>query len=135
MKPSALIAVAVFIFLCAGPVFVSGCGKKGPPRPPEGESIAPPTGLTYEIKENTAHLRWKTQDDSNAGQFEIFKAEQPVEGCNGCPVKFEMIRKVPADQTSFAYELSRGTRYYFRVRSVESGDRTSDYSNTVRFEH
>lgn len=134
MKRSVWINAFVFgvIFLCLS---VSGCGKKGPPRPPEKDEIAAPAELTYEIKGDMVHLRWKISDDSNAERFEIFRAEQSVVDCKGCPVKFEVVEKVPSDQTSVDYPLGAGVRYYFRIRSAGSGDGKSSYSNTVRFEH
>ena len=124
--------VAGFLCLCLA---ASGCGKKGPPRPPEGDEIAAPAQLTYEIKEDMVHLRWKLPDGTNVEQVEIFRAEQFMADCKGCPVKFERIEKVPADQTSFDSPVETDMRYYFRVRALGPGDLKSGYSNTVRFDH
>lgn len=133
MKRSLWIKAFVFGLLIF-PLAVSGCGKKGPPRPPKVDEITAPARLTYEIKGDMVHLRWKIADGSNAERFEVYRAEQSVADCKGCPVKFEMIEKLPSDQTSVDYPVETGTRYYFRVRSTGTGDRKSDYSNTVRFE-
>lgn len=135
-KSLIILAVAV---LCFG---VAGCGKKGPPLPPENRSgkVAAPYELKAVLLESDIHLVWKHETNVETAAlkpefFEIFMARKTFEACEGCPFEFEPAGRVEAHMTEFFVPAEKGFKYYFRVRAVDSDNIMSPYSKTVQIEN
>ena len=120
----------------------SGCGKKGPPLPPEikGQKITAPFDLKYTPGDKEIILSWNHKIDKEMAAvkpegFEIFMAEKPFEACEGCPFEFKMIGVVSMPSMEFSTPIEKGFKYYFRVQATGDNDMRSEYSKTVQFEY
>jgi predicted small lipoprotein YifL len=123
-------------------LLASGCGKKGPPLPPEikGQKIAAPFDLKYAYGKKIIVLSWNHRiDNENAVikplGFEIFMARKTFEACEGCPFKFKKIGFVSAPSMEFTIPIEKGYKYYFRVQATGDDNMRSEYSKTVQFEY
>lgn len=119
-----------------------GCGKKGPPLPPDikGKTISAPFDLKYTSNDNEIRLAWNHKIDTETAfvkpaGFEVFMAKKTFEACEGCPFEFEMINFVQMPSTAFSRKLEKGFKYYFRVQAVDDDNMRSEYSKTVQFEY
>ena len=154
-KPHAKLPGAAAIFLAAviwmaSAAVLAGCGKKGPPEPPNGSRPPRVADLNYMVSENTVKLSWTIPQPDEKAQypvsgFLIFQYQQPLyeRECTNCPVIFTQIGDVPVrggtggrDESLplvFVETLERGYRYKFKVKAY-SDDRTSGAdSNLVEF--
>lgn len=129
-----LLSVLLFVF--------SGCGKKGPPMPPEikGQKIAAPFDLKYILGDSNITLSWNHKIDTETAAvipegFEIFMAQKTFDACVGCPFEFKKIRNVPLSPMVFSIQIEKGFKYYFRVQAMGHHDMRSEYSKTVQFEY
>ncbi|MBC2704647.1 hypothetical protein [Desulfobacula sp.] len=120
----------------------SGCGKKGPPLPPEtkGQKIAAPFDLKYTPGDKEITLSWNHKIDTETAAvkpegFEIFMAKKTFEACEGCPFEFKTIGVVSMPSMEFYTRIEKGFKYYFRVQATGDNDMRSEYSKTVQFEY
>ncbi len=132
-----------FIVVCGIVLLiVSGCGKKAPPLPLEikGQKITAPVNLETSIINQKVHLSWQHQIDKEKALikpdgFEIYMARKTVEGCEGCPFKFNLIGFVSIPSMAFSTPVEKGFVYYFRARAVSDDEIRSEYSKTIQFEY
>jgi predicted small lipoprotein YifL len=141
MNGKNICTIAVLLCFCAVLPFVTGCGQKGPPLPPEikGQKIAPPHGLKYLVRGNRIILSWKHVPDREKAAvmpraFHVFMAKRTVQACEGCPFQFKRVGTAYMPSKQFALILQKGFRYYFRVQAVGPGNMKSGYSKTVQVE-
>ncbi|NOX33883.1 MAG: hypothetical protein GXP56_09125 [Deltaproteobacteria bacterium] len=120
----------------------SGCGKKGPPTPPEikGLRIAAPFDLKYSSGDKEISLSWDHRIDPETAfvkpeGFEIFMAKKTFESCTGCPFEFKKKGFVSMPAMKFSTPIEKGFKYYFRIRAIGNDDMKSEYSKTVQFEY
>lgn len=120
----------------------SGCGKKGPPLPPEikGQKIAAPFDLKYRVVDNEIILSWNHKIDAETAfvkpdNFEIFMAKKTFEACEGCPFEFNPAGTVSMPSMEFTTGIQKGFKYYFRVQAMGDDAMRSEYSKTVQFEY
>ena len=135
-----------FVFLGAGILFLlSGCGKKGPPVPPNknanaADIPAAPTGLKYTLNDRDLTLSWTCASLQNQEQgptvegFEVFMATKSLAGCQGCPFVFKSLGVVPMPRKSFVYNLDQDLHYYFRVQTLGRDNIKSKVSDTLYIE-
>jgi len=132
------------IWVIFGIVFfiLFGCGKKGPPLPPEikGQIIAAPFDLTYTVDKTRIALSWKHKIDGKTAivkpeGFEIFRVKKTFEDCEGCPFAFEKIGLVSVPSMEFVSKIEKGFKYYFRVQAIGDNDMRSEFSKTVQYEY
>ncbi|MBU8850304.1 MAG: lipoprotein [Desulfobacterales bacterium] len=120
----------------------SGCGKKGPPLPPEikGQKIAAPFDLKYTLGDKEIILSWNHKIDTETAVvkpegFEIFMAKKTFKACVGCPFEFKKTGVVSMPSMEFTTRIEKGFKYYFRVQATGNDDMRSEYSKTVQFEY
>ncbi|MBU1343072.1 MAG: hypothetical protein KKE44_07615 [Proteobacteria bacterium] len=138
-------AVATVLIMVLGTVFFlafSGCGKKGPPLPPEikGQKILAPYDLKYTLGDTGMMLSWnhKIDDETAAVKpegYEIFMAKKTFEACEGCPFEFKTIGFVAAPSMEFNAKIKKGFKYYFRIQATGDDNMRSEYSKTIQFDY
>ena len=133
----ALLVLSINLFF-----IFSGCGKKGPPLPPEikGWVIAAPFDLKHTLNDDTMNLSWNHEIDKETAVikpegFEIHMAKKTYEECAGCPFKFNKIGSVSMPAMEFVFKLHKGFKYYFRIQAVGEDNTKSEYSNTLQIEN
>jgi predicted small lipoprotein YifL len=119
-----------------------GCGKKGPPLPPEikGQEISTPFDLKYALDGKKITLSWNHKiDKENAvikpDGFKIFMAKKTFKKCASCPFKFNNIASVAIPSMEFIFELEKGFKYYFRVQALGEDNMKSEYSKTIQVDY
>lgn len=131
-----LMGCCIFLFLA------SGCGKKGPPLPPEikGQKISAPFDLKYTIDDTGLRLSWRHTVDADTAAvkpdaFEIFMAQKTFDACEGCPFEFKSMGLVSMPSMDVAIKIEKGFKYYFRIQATGKDNMRSEYSKTIHFEH
>jgi predicted small lipoprotein YifL len=121
---------------------MTGCGRKGPPLPPQYEEPPIVGDLQYEIKDNTVALRWSApalqkQKENTAAGARLYRSRTSLKetGCKNCPPVFLMIRSIPLQSGVMQYteRLEHGYRYTYKVVLYDSNHREGADSNIVRF--
>src|ERR1051326_186042 len=85
--------------------------------------VAPSSLIATATSGTSIKLTWSDSNTTESG----FSIER---GLDGCP--FGLIGSTATNVTSYTSGgLSSGVRYYYRVRAVDSGNKTSPYSNTA----
>jgi hypothetical protein len=142
---------AVAVCLTAGGI-IWGCGKKGPPQPPRGDSPPQVSDLAYSIAGSTVRLSWtlpRTTAKANTPVtgFLIYQYKQPAHEreCSNCPVIFEKVGDVPVrgnerEQAGtqpivFVQTLEPGYRYIFKVTAYNKAGVASKDSDRVEFQY
>lgn len=119
-----------------------GCGKKGPPLPPEikGQKISAPFDLKYVLDGKKITLSWNHEIDKERAiikpeGFKIFMAKKTFKECASCPFKFDSIASVARPSKEFIFELDKGFKYYFRVQATGEDNMKSEYSKTIQVDY
>ena len=119
-----------------------GCGKKGPPLPPEikGQKISAPFDLKYALDGKKITLSWNHEIDKEIAiikpdGFTIFMAKKTFQKCASCPFKFDSIESVAMPSKEFIFELDKGFKYYFRVQATGEDKMESEYSKTIQVDY
>ena len=130
--------------------FLSGCGKKAPPKPPLHEVLPIVTDLSYSIDEDKLKLTWtvpkvKQKVKSDLSGFVIYRSKKPFSesDCLNCPVVFKRIANIPINANSsgnlkkdiITYNeiLEKGCRYIYKVTVYADNGVTGDDSNQIDF--
>ena len=128
------------IVLCFLVIMVGGCGKKGPPRPPEKKKLPRVEDLRAVVADAGVVLTWTIPSDKgDVVGFNVYrsKSEPAISDCPGCSREFELLTsmKVKAKQTQFQvidqYIGARG-RFYYRVAPFDQRDRFGPESNETK---
>ena len=142
-------ALAVAVCLTAGGI-IWGCGKKGPPQPPRGDSPPRVSDLDYSIEGNTVRLSWTLPQTTAKAKtpvtgFLIYQYKQSAHEreCTNCPVIFEKVGDVPVRDNErkqpgtqpivFVQTIEPGYRYIFKVTAYSRAGTASKDSNHVEF--
>lgn len=128
-------------------LFMSGCGKKGPPVPPRRVVLPAVNDLVSVLVDDKVILTW-TVPERRGGKgpsitgFVVHKARNPVKEseCKNCPVKYMAVAEIPAGskgksgKIEYTGELEKGFKYFFKVTafSEETAAVIQD-SNIVEF--
>ena len=125
------------VVLCFLGIVVGGCGKKGPPRPPEQKKLPRVEDLRALVADVGVVLTWTiTSGKGDVAGFNVYrsKSEPAISDCPGCTREFELLTTitVKAEQTQFKivdqYIGGRG-RFYYRVAPFDERDRPGPESN------
>ncbi|MCK5508669.1 MAG: hypothetical protein KAI50_09135 [Desulfobacterales bacterium] len=142
-----LIIGAFSVFLSG---FLSGCGKKAPPKPPLHEVPPIVTDLSYTINGDKLKLTWtvpkvKQKVKSGLSGFVIYRSKKPFSKseCLNCPVVFKRIADIPIkangsgnlkkDIITYNGILEKGCRYIYKVIVYADNGMTGDDSNQIDF--
>ncbi len=136
--------IGAALFLCGWVIMVSalqGCGKKGPPVPPAipGQTLMAPRELKGELRDGIIHLTWQYggSDDHSVLKpetFELFTAEIPLDGCEGCPLVFGKTGTAPMPSMRLTQPAAPGRRYTFKVRAVARNGMVGEFSRMVQID-
>lgn len=145
--------LALFFFTLVGLSFLwVGCGKKGPPRPPELGSPPAVKDLSYAIHNQIVELSWTVpgaadRSASSPVGYKVFRSKLSVEesNCEKCPIRFVEIGDIPVQMKQsktpkptkmrFTEVLEPGYRYIYKVIVYDADGKGSKDSNTVKFDH
>ncbi len=131
-------ARAVLFGVCLALLVLAGCGKKGPPVPPQAPQ--PPRAVKLKILSDgpAIVLQWQVDPAGvrHVRSFQILEAASPqgAEKCRGCPLVFQRIGVVERGsgkngKYSFRTRVRPGFRYTFKIRSM--GRSAGLYSDSV----
>ncbi len=142
---------AVFVILIAAvtgiSLFLSGCGKKGPPVPPRQVALPAVNDLVSVLEDDRVILTWtvpeiKEKKGPFITGFVVHKAKNPVQEseCKNCPVKYKAVAEImagsegKAGKMKYAGQLEKGFKYFFKVTAFSEGTASgSKDSNIVEF--
>lgn len=147
--PVWVVALQLIAVLTA--VAFTGCGKKGPPRPP-GQEPAPAAvnDLTKTISGGTLILTWTSAAEKGAALkgvagYHVYRSKRPEteSDCQDCPLIFQRVAVIPFEKGEsagqaphqFAYRepLENGYHYIYKVVGFSRGGAIGKDSNTVNF--
>jgi hypothetical protein len=142
-------ALAVAVCLTVSGL-IWGCGKKGPPQPPRGDSPPRVSDLDYSIEGNTVKLSWTLPRTTAKAKTPVtgfliyqFKQSAHERECTNCPVIFERVGDVPVRNNEgkqpgarpivFVQTIEPGYRYIFKVTAYNKAGTAGKDSNHVEF--
>lgn len=138
-------AVAVMVVVLS----VSGCGRKGPPVPPQQVAVPAVNDLMSLIEGNNIILTWTVPETKDKRSptitgFVIHHAKYPVSEkiCENCPINYKPVAEVAADskgkdgEMKYIRQLDKGFKYFFKVTAY-SKNMTSESrdSNIIKFDY
>jgi hypothetical protein len=134
-KPILFFIFFISAILLSG-FFISGCGKKGPPKMIRKslELLKPVQNIEYQIHKNNIVLKWESNYKKAIDGFEIFMAKQDIKKCQGCPVVFIKIDFLSPGKTRYQKELKQGNRYFFKIITSGANNIKSSDSETIKIE-
>ena len=144
LKPPAVnLPAGVFkAWLLAGLLLAAsaGCGVKAPPVPP---NVKPPvvSAFTHTLADGTLSLSWSLSGDSPTPQsYTVYRSRTPLadKPCPGCPLVFERVRTIPADNRAggtVVLPLAAGYRYGFKMTATTADGLEGPDSGTIRFNY
>ncbi len=128
----------MLVLVCA---MCLGCGKKGPPRPPDTQPPPPACSFTGENVEGKARLTWNQSGCVAGGEsdgFKVFMAREKSEkdACRNCPMNFQLVATVHVgkfnpwqttpDKAVHVEPIQDGYRYVFKVVAFGPGGDSQD---------
>ena len=130
----------------------SGCGQKGPPRPPSRPLLPAIKDLAFNIHDGRVELTWTVpvtgdRKGSYPAAVKVFRSRVPVEeaGCKNCPIRYTMAGDIPIQKRrsdisepirmSYAELIEPGYRYIFKVIVYDEDGTGGRDSNVVRFDY
>jgi len=128
-------------------LFLSGCGKKGPPVPLRQITLPAVNDLVSVVEDDRVILTWtvpeiKEKKGPFIAGFAVHKAKNPVQEseCKNCPVKYEVVAEITAgsegnaEKMKYAGQLEKGFKYFFKVTAFsEKTASVGKDSNIVEF--
>jgi predicted small lipoprotein YifL len=144
LKRLILILIAVVFLL-------PGCGKKGPPLPPQQKPIPAVSDLKYSIDGNMLTLTWTIPKEKEEAQtafdgFIVYKYKGPISDsvCKNCPKLFQQVSDIPADipidipghgnkNLEYLEEIEKGFVYTYKVVLYTKRGAQSRDSNYINF--
>lgn len=132
--------LSVFILFCCLDLFLGGCGKKGPPKPPIKKELPKVNNLQAVVVDSGVRITWTMDSrDEEAAGFKVYRSiPQPeTDNCPGCQRNFEIINTVRASRGETRFELVdpdfEGKGYfYYKVIPFDKKDRPGPDSNESR---
>jgi hypothetical protein len=129
-----------------------GCGKKGPPRPPQRPLPPVVKDLGHTIQGNIVELSWTLPGTAGGSAAEpaaikVLRATQTSEeiGCESCPFRFVVAAEIPlhakaSDRSGlrilrYSEMIDPGFRYIYKVIIFDEYGIGGKNSNIVKFDH
>jgi len=128
-----------------------GCGKKGPPAPPQQKPVPAVSDLKYSIDGNILTLTWTIPKEKEKAKtalngFIVYRSKRPISDspCKNCPKLFQKMSDIPADITNAATgnenknieyreEIEKGFVYTYKVVLYTKSGAQSRDSNYINF--
>jgi predicted small lipoprotein YifL len=128
-----------------------GCGKKGPPAPPQQKPVPAVSDLKYSIDGDILTLTWtipkeKEKVKTAFNGFIVYRYKRPVSDspCKNCPKVFQRVSDIPVDITNdapgyenknieYREEIEKGFVYTYKVVLYEKSGAQSRDSNYINF--
>jgi hypothetical protein len=144
--------VALFLVLAGSSLLWVGCGKKGPPRPPQRPLPPKVRDLAYTLRDDRVELRWivpATADGkaSPPAAVKVFRARLSAEesDCENCPIRYTVsadipIQKKQSDKSGpirmrYTESIEPGYRYIYKVTVYDEYGIGGKDSNIVKFDY
>jgi predicted small lipoprotein YifL len=114
-------------------VVVSGCGRKGPPLPPDFSEVPPVNSVDGSVNNGVLTLVWQKPTGRNAGiidGFQVYRSKKrsDAELCEGCPLIFERVKATDKNICRYSENLETGMAYIYKVVSYSSNGAVSSDS-------
>jgi hypothetical protein len=129
----------------AGVAFLTGCGVKAPPVPPDYTPPPAVRDLGYTLEANgSVLLSWsligkERPSGTKVQGARIFRSKDALDNpeCDDCPRIFNLVKDIPLEQGNMLYRepLQKGFRYYYKLVIYDEGNLESADSNVVSFEY
>jgi hypothetical protein len=140
------------LIVCVAGSFLSGCGKKAPPRPPRLIALPAVKDLSKSIKENALTLTWRSQaakesSRSDLAGYYVYRSKRQLPGndCQDCPLVFQRVAKILIGRQhskgttdnlmSYRETLQRGYQYIYKVVAFADGGAIGRDSNIIDFKY
>jgi hypothetical protein len=140
--------IVPILIIVAFSIFLSGCGKKAPPKPPRQEEPPIVDDLSHSLDGNNLKLTWtisevKRKVKSGLGGFYVFRSKKSVSesDCKNCPKIFKRVADISLedmensgkDRLKYVEVLEKGYRYIYKVVIYTNNGVTGKDSNVVDF--
>ena len=140
--------IVQILIIVAFSIFLSGCGKKAPPKPPRQEKPPVVDDLSYSLDGDRLNLTWtipevKGNVKSGLGGFYVFRSKKSVSesDCKNCPKIFKRVADISLedmgnsgkDSIKYAEALEKGYRYIYKVVVYTTNGVMGKDSNMVNF--
>ncbi|MDL2123512.1 MAG: hypothetical protein LWX51_10610 [Deltaproteobacteria bacterium] len=140
--------IVQILIIVAFSIFLSGCGKKAPPKPPRQEKPPVIDDLSYSLDGDNLKLTWtipevKRKVKSGLGGFYVFRSKKSVSesDCKNCPKIFKRVADISLEvmgnsgknSIKYAETLEKGYRYIYKVVIYTKNGVTGKDSNMVDF--
>lgn len=142
--------IVQILIIVAFSIFLSGCGKKAPPKPPRQEKPPVVDDLSYSLDGDNLKLTWtipevKRKVKSGLGGFYVFRSKKSVSvsdpDCKNCPKIFKRVADISLehmgnsekDSIKYAEVLEKGYRCIYRVVVYTTNGVMGEDSNVVDF--
>ncbi len=118
--------IVQILIIVAFSVFLSGCGKKAPPKPPHQEEPPAVDDLSYSLDGGRLKLTWTIpKEKSDLGGFYVFRSKKLVSesDCKNCPVIFKRVADIllqdtessGRDSIKYTEAIEKDYRYIYKV--------------------
>ncbi|MCD4805788.1 MAG: hypothetical protein K8R07_08970 [Desulfobacterales bacterium] len=142
--------IVQILIIVAFSIFLSGCGKKAPPKPPRQEKPPVVDDLSYSLDGDNLKLTWtipevKRKVKSGLGGFYVFRSKKSVSvsepDCKNClkifkrvaDISLEVMGNSGKDSMKYAEVLEKGYRYIYKVVVYTTNGVMGEDSNVVDF--
>jgi hypothetical protein len=143
---------ALFVALGVLSLLWVGCGKKGPPRPPQRPLPPKVSDLSYSLSNDRVELSWTVpgaagNSASLPAGVKVFRFRLSAENadCENCPIRYGVsgdipIQKKQAEKSEpirlrYAESVEPGYRYIYKVTVYDEYGIAGKDSNVVKFDH
>ena len=140
--------IVQILIIVAFSIFLSGCGKKAPPKPPRQEEPPVVNDLSYSLDGDRLNLTWtipevKGNVKSGLGGFYVFRSKKSVSesDCKNClkifkrvaDISLEVMGNSGKDSMKYAEVLEKAYRYIYKVVVYTTNGVMGEDSNVVDF--
>ncbi len=138
--------LAVVLLFC----MTLGCGKKGPPKPPETYPLPVVKNLDKDIINGWLSLHWPIPDEKGGPPLSGFyvlrsKTSADEEKCDNCPKIFKRVADIAMDDNTYVNmaqrrvvyreTMEKGYSYIYKVVCYSKRSGQSKESDVVAFEY
>jgi predicted small lipoprotein YifL len=142
---------ALFVVFTVLSLLWVGCGKKGPPRPPQRPLPPRVKDLAYSLRNDKVELSWTVpgaagDSTSLPAAVQVFRSRLSAKeaGCENCPIRYTVsgdipIQKKQAEKSEpirmrYAESVEPGYRYIYKVTVYDEYGIAGKDSNVVKFD-